>query len=110
MHKKQILIMSMLAAAIAFGGATSSLLADEASAEKVQKLIDAADAARKEAASVNGEWRDTGKMIKKAKEKLAEGDYVGAAKLANEAAKQGHLGYEQAVSQKTLKMPSYLHY
>jgi hypothetical protein len=110
MHKKQILIMSMLAAAIAFGGTTSTLLADEVSAAKVQKLIDAADAARKEAASVNGEWRDTGKMIKKAKAKLAEGDYVGAAKLANDAAKQGHLGYEQAVSQQTLKMPSYLHY
>ncbi|PUB82689.1 MAG: SoxXA-binding protein, partial [gamma proteobacterium symbiont of Ctena orbiculata] len=25
-------------------------------------------------------------------------------------AKQGHLGYEQAMSQKDLKMPSYLHY
>ena len=110
MHKKQILLMSLLAAAIAFGGTTTALLADEASTAKVQKLIDAADAARKEAASVNGEWRDTGKMIKKAKKKLAEGDFVSAAKLANDAAKQGHLGYEQAVSQKTLTMPSYLHY
>ncbi|MCU7846355.1 MAG: SoxXA-binding protein [Candidatus Thiodiazotropha sp. (ex Monitilora ramsayi)] len=109
MHKKLILLFTLLAA-IAFGGTTTTLLADEASAAKVQKLIDAAEAARKEAASVNGEWRDTAKMIKKAKAKLAKGDYVGAAKLANEAAKQGHLGYEQAMSQKELKMPSYLHY
>jgi hypothetical protein len=49
-------------------------------------------------------------MIKKAEALLAKGDFVAAAKLANKAAKQGHLGYEQAMSQKTLKMPSYLHY
>ena len=49
-------------------------------------------------------------MIKKAKALLEKGDFVAAAKLANEAAKQGHLGYEQAVSQQTLKMPSYLNY
>ncbi|MCU7877479.1 MAG: SoxXA-binding protein, partial [Candidatus Thiodiazotropha sp. (ex Lucinoma borealis)] len=76
----------------------------------VQKLIEAADAARKQAASVGGEWRDTGKMIKKAKTLMKKGDLVKAAKLANKAAKQGHLGYEQAMSQATLKMPSYLHY
>jgi hypothetical protein len=85
-------------------------MADEASAEKVKNLIAAADDARKQAASVGGEWRDTGKMIKKAKAMLEKGDFVAAAKLANQAAKQGHLGYEQAMSQKELKMPSYLHY
>ncbi|MCU7852132.1 MAG: SoxXA-binding protein [Candidatus Thiodiazotropha sp. (ex Monitilora ramsayi)] len=109
MHKKLILLLTLLAA-IVCGGTTTTLLADEASAAKVQKLIDAADAARKEAASVGGEWRDTGKMIKKAKKLLKKGDYTAAAKLANDAAKQGHLGYEQAMSQKDLKMPSYLHY
>ncbi|MCU7918474.1 MAG: SoxXA-binding protein [Candidatus Thiodiazotropha sp. (ex Dulcina madagascariensis)] len=109
MHKKLALLFSLLAG-ILCAGITTTSLADEASAAKVQKLIDAADAARKEAASVGGEWRDTGKMIKKAKALLSKGDYVAAAKLANDAAKQGHLGYEQAMSQKTLKMPSYLHY
>jgi hypothetical protein len=49
-------------------------------------------------------------MIAKAKDLLKSGDYVAAAKLANDAAKQGHLGYQQAISQKELKMPSYLHY
>ncbi len=109
MHKKVLSLLTLLAA-LSCAGMTTTLLADEVSAAKVQKLIDAADAARKEAASVNGEWRDTGMMIKKAKELLKKGDFVAAAKLANDAAKQGHLGYEQAVSQKELKMPSYLHY
>ena len=109
MYKKFLVLMTLLVGLLS-AGMTSTLLADEVSAAKVQKLIDAAEAARKEASSVGGEWRDTGKMIKKAKELLKKGDFVAAAKLANDAAKQGHLGYEQAVSQKELKMPSYLHY
>ncbi|MES9831059.1 MAG: hypothetical protein ABW157_17315 [Candidatus Thiodiazotropha sp. LLP2] len=109
MHKRKTLIYSILAGILCCG-MTTLASADEVSAAKVQKLIDAADAARKHAAEVGGEWRDTGKMIKKAKALMEKGDFVGAAKLANKAAKQGHLGYEQAVSQKTLKMPSYLHY
>ena len=109
MHKKLILISSLLVWIIGSGLATTTM-ADEVSAEKVEKLITAADEARKHAASVGGEWRDTGKMIKKAKGLLKKGDFVAAAKIANKAAKQGHLGYEQAMSQKDLKMPSYLHY
>lgn len=109
MHNRKILIFSMLAGIICFGMTTLTLAADT-SAAKVQKLIDAADAARKQAAEVGGEWRDTGKMIKKAKALLEKGEFVAAAKLANKAAKQGHLGYEQAVSQKVLTMPSYVHY
>jgi hypothetical protein len=109
MYKKSLLLVTLLVGLLS-AALTSNVMADEVSAAKVQKLIDAADAARKEAASVGGEWRDTGKMIKKAKALLKEGNFVAAAKLANEAAKQGHLGYEQAVSQKELQMPSYLHY
>jgi shikimate kinase len=110
MHKKLIFLATLLVAMMSTGMTGSLLAADDESAAKVQKLIDAAEAARKEAASVDGEWRDTAGMIKKAKDLLAKGEYVKAAKLANEAAKQGHLGYEQAMSQKELKMPSYLHY
>lgn len=109
MYKKSLLLVTLLVGLLS-AGMTTSLVADEMSAAKVKKLIDAADAARKEANSVDGEWRDTAKMIKKAKALLEKGDFVAAAKLANEAAKQGHLGYEQAVSQQTLKMPSYLNY
>jgi hypothetical protein len=109
MHKKYLLLLTLLVGLLS-AGMTTTLLADEVSAAKVQSLIDAAEAARKEAASVGGEWRDTAKMIAKAKALLEKGDFVAAAKQANDAAKQGHLGYEQAVSQKDLKMPSYLHY
>jgi hypothetical protein len=109
MHRKSILIPSLLAWVIGAGLVNTSM-ADEVSAEKVKNLIAAADDARKQAASVGGEWRDTGKMIKKAKALLEKGDFVTAAKLANQATKQGHLGYEQAMSQKELRMPSYLHY
>ncbi|MET0028231.1 MAG: hypothetical protein ABW101_11405 [Candidatus Thiodiazotropha sp.] len=109
MHKKTTLFSTLIAGLLCCG-LSSATLADDISAAKVQQLIDAAESARKEASSVGGEWRDTGKMIKQAKELLEKGDYVAAAKLANKAAKQGHLGYEQAVSQKEFKTPSYLHY
>ncbi|MEJ2403485.1 MAG: SoxXA-binding protein [Candidatus Thiodiazotropha sp.] len=110
MHKKTTFFSTMIIAGLLCCCFSSATLADDISAAKVQQLIDAAESARKEAASVGGEWRDTGKMIKKSKGLLEKGEYVAAAKLANKAAKQGRLGYEQAVSQKDLKMPSYLHY
>ena len=61
--------------------------------------IAAAKEARKQAKSVGGEWRDTGKMIKKAEKLLKEGKTKEAAKLAQEAEAQGMLGYIQATSQ-----------
>lgn len=80
---------------------------DKAAAEAA---IAAAESARKKAASIDGEWRDTGKMIKKAQAALKKGDSAKAIKLAKKAEKQGKLGYEQAQSQQTLEMPSYLKY
>ena len=80
---------------------------DKAAAESA---IAAAESARKKAASVDGEWRDTGKMIKKAQAALKAGDSAKAIKLAKKAEKQGKLGYEQAHAQQTLNMPSYLKY
>lgn len=61
--------------------------------------IAAAKEAQKQAKSVGGEWRDTGKMIKKAEKLLKEGKTKEAAKLAQEAEAQGMLGYMQATSQ-----------
>jgi hypothetical protein len=60
---------------------------------------EAADAARKKAASMNYEWRDTGKMLKKAKEAAAKGDYATAEKLANKAQMQGKMAVTQAEEQ-----------
>ena len=73
-------------------------------------MINDAEMARKKAAKVEGEWRDVGKFIKQAKKALAKGDYVTAMKLAAKAHKQSVLGYRQAISQRELKMPSYLKY
>ncbi|MEN8180109.1 MAG: SoxXA-binding protein [Pseudomonadota bacterium] len=77
---------------------------------RAQGMIADADKARKKAASVEGEWRDTGKMLKQAKAALKKGDHVKAMKLAAKAHKQGVLGQQQAMDQKALRMPSYLKY
>lgn len=89
-----------------FGMASSIVSA--ADNTQAQNAIAAAEKAQKKAASVDGEWRDTGKIIKKAKAAQSEQNYAQAVKLANKAARQGGLGYEQAYSQRELRMPSYL--
>ncbi len=76
-----------------------------------QSAIDKAETSRQHAASVDGEWRDTGKIIKKAKAALKEGQFDKAIKLARKAERQGSYGYEQAISQQTQKnltTPDYL--
>ncbi len=77
-------------------GYLASVNAADMSAEA---SIAAAKAAQKQARSVGGEWRDTGKMIKKAEKLLKEGKAKEAAKIAQEAEAQGMLGYMQATSQ-----------
>ena len=88
----------LLAAAICCGGGVyaTSVNAADMSAEKA--IADAKEA-RKQAAAVGGEWRDTGKMIKKAEELLKEGKNKEAAEMAEAAEVQAMLGYMQATSQ-----------
>ena len=95
---------------IAFLGFTSTMTLAAATDKAAQDAIAAAEQARKKAASVKGEWRDTGKIIKQAEQARKKGDFDRAIKLANKAERQGKYGYEQAMSQQTLKMPSYLKY
>lgn len=78
--------------------------------DQAAAAIQAADAARKKAASVDGEWRDTGKMIKEAQAALEAGELAEAVRLADQAKAQGELGYEQATSQINVNMRSYLNY
>lgn len=82
--------------------------ADSGKKAEAEKAIADAEAARKKAASVNGEWRDTKKMIKEAEELVKAGDYDQAIKKANKAKHQGELGYEQALGQKGAGFPSYV--
>jgi len=59
-------------------------------------LIDQAEAARKEAASLGYEWRDTAKLIKSAKVACEKGDQKESDKLASLALLQGQRAVEQA--------------
>jgi hypothetical protein len=79
--------------------ASNTVSADE---QSFNASYEAADAARKKAASMNYEWRDTGKMLKKAKEAAAKGDYETAEKLANKAKMQGEMAAAQAKEQEQL--------
>lgn len=110
MKSKSIILMLMLIFGLLAG--STAVLADnmQATAEAAAEAIAKAEAARKKAASVNGEWRDTGKFIKQAEAAAKAGDYSKAIKLANKAEVEGQLGYEQQVSQSELKIPSYLKY
>ena len=99
-----------LAAVLALGGTTALAdkhMADPKAAE-AQKMIEAAEAAKKKAASVDSEWRDTGKMLKGAQAAFEAGDYDKAIKLARQAEVQGELGYRQGASQRELRIPSYI--
>ena len=123
MHKAKTFSVLILSAALSLG--MGSALADghkkamadtaktamkkmDPKAAKAAEAIKMADAARKKAGSVKGEWRDTGKMIKAAKKAAEAGDYDKAIKTANKAKMQGERGYEQAVAQKELRMPAYI--
>ena len=62
--------------ALAMAGLSAgSLQAGDVKAAEFSAAIEKAETARKKAASVGGEWRDTGKMIKKAKAAAKNGDY-----------------------------------
>jgi rhodanese-related sulfurtransferase len=75
---------------------------------EAEDAIAAAEEARKKAASVGGEWRDTGKMIKQATSLLDTREYTKAIGIAEKAKQQGELGYEQAMGQKDAGLPSYM--
>jgi nucleoid-associated protein YgaU len=61
-----------------------------------EQAIADAKAANAEAKAVNAEWRDTGKLIEQAEEKLAAGDTASAIALANEAEAQARAAIAQA--------------
>ncbi len=78
-------------------------------AAAVKQAIADAKAAQKKAASVEGEWRDVGKFIKKAEKALKKGDLDTAMKLAKKARVQSELGYKQAMEQrKSASMSLYI--
>ena len=103
MTVKHYLYIALLAGLL---GAAPCLAKQDA--ETFEAAYAAAEAARKKAAGVKGEWRDTGKLLKKSKSAAEKGDYAKAISLANQAKHQGESGYQQAVEQKGVGLPSYL--
>ena len=85
--------VALLSLGLITGCASTDEAADSISAE--QAIADA-KAANAEAKAANYEWRDTGKLIKQAEEKLAAGDEDGAIALANQAKQQAEIAVAQA--------------
>ena len=85
--------VAILSLGLITGCASTDEAADSISAEQA---IANAKAANAEAKAANYEWRDTGKIIKQAEAKLAEGDEEAAIKLANKAEKQAQVAVAQA--------------
>ncbi|WP_058554077.1 hypothetical protein [Thiohalocapsa sp. ML1] len=75
---------------------------------EAQAAIAAAEAARKQAASVGGEWRDTAAMIKNAETLAGAGELDEAIKAAEAAKFQAERGYEQAMGEKGADLPDYM--
>lgn len=59
-------------------------------------LIDQAEAARKEAASLGYEWRDTAALIESARQALGKGQQAESDRFASEALLQGRAAVAQA--------------
>jgi len=69
-------------------------------ASDVKAAISTAEQKTKQASKVDNEWRDTGKIIKKAKKALKAGDTETALKLANKASRQSSNALKQYAEQK----------
>ncbi len=65
------------------------IMSNYASASTSDKSIASAEKARKAAAEVGYEWRDTALMIKKAKELASKGNHEAAIQLAKKAEEEG---------------------
>ncbi|MFZ0788148.1 MAG: hypothetical protein WAM94_00820, partial [Chromatiaceae bacterium] len=105
----QAMKQDAFAASQAAGGAGDSAPVDPGAKAGAEQAIADAEAARKKAATVGGEWRDTAKMIKEAQDLVKSGEYDKAIKLANMAKRQGELGYAQSLAEKNAGFPSYMH-
>ena len=70
--------------------------------------VAAANSAIAKAKSVDGLWRDTGKLMKGAGKAAKAGDYAKATKMVKIAEFQANTGVAQADSQKNVGTPSWM--
>jgi len=93
---KPFFIMMLVLGLVAGCASTPDDAADGMTAE--QAIADA-KSANAQAKKMGAEWRDTGKMIKKAEKALADGDDQKAIKIANKAQRQAENAMKQAKEQ-----------
>lgn len=86
--------------ACASGGSTGGSSTSSVTDKDAQSAILAAEHELKRAKAQGAEWRDTGKLIKKAQEAMKAGNFDEAAKLANKAKNQSTNALAQAEQQK----------
>jgi len=84
------------AACLAFTGAIQAAPANKDVAAAIQSAVKSIEAAKK----VRGEWRDSYKLLGKAKKAYRKGDMKKAMKLAKKVERQGKLGKAQAIAEK----------
>lgn len=82
-------LLTLLASTVVAVGCASQPAAKPVTSSEVTAAINAAQASAAQAAKVQNEWRDTGKLIKKAEAAEKAGDYAKALKLADKANQQG---------------------
>lgn len=93
-HLIKPLFIVMLALGLVAGCATDGGASD--SANSAEQAIANAKSSNAQAKKMGAEWRDTGKIIKKAEAALAAGDEDKAKKLAGKAQRQAEFAMQQA--------------
>ncbi len=89
----RLLLIAFLSLGLLAGCATTD---EDSGMSAAEQAIADAKAANAAAKAAGNEWRDTGKLIKKAESALAAGDEAAAEKLANKARRQAEIALQQA--------------
>jgi hypothetical protein len=82
--------------------------ATEDKAAMAEAMIKAAEEAQAKAASVGGEWRDVGDLIKSAKTLAGAGEFEQAIEAASTAKFQSERGYEQSLAERNADFPDFM--
>ena len=101
--KTKYLMIALITSLLFSGTALANSKAD------YEQALSTAKAAQKAASALKGEWRDTGKLLKKAAKAAKKGDYAKATKLAQKAELQGKAAEQQAKEQANVGNPGYLY-
>jgi nucleoid-associated protein YgaU len=88
-------LMGMLVLVVSFAVGCAGTTEEATTADEAAAAISAAKAANAKAKAEGYQWRDTGKLIKKAEKALKAGNAEKAIKLANKAKRQAELAVQQ---------------